>query len=182
MLECQTCSHIYEWLGNVLSAAVAKIDNDEDTGVQEETPPTAALEPTRQPADDDSQAPGTWKSPDLQPGSQWYADRVVALADACKGIKDRERWFRRGLGDLDRHRRNYQGKGIKELQLLWWQFPSEHWKELREGCSMSLTEPVAKSTPNAPMDDTQRELAGAFMDELDTLGAVQRVAKGRNVV
>ncbi len=122
------------------------------TVTEEKTDTAAENDPAPQPT-----APWTWKPPDLRPGTDWYAVRVANLADACKGIKHREKWFRQGLADLERHRRNYQGDGIKELQLLWWEFPSEHWKDLREGCSMNfLTTPTTKFTTNAPMDASKR--------------------------
>ena len=36
-----------------------------------------------------------------------------------------------GLRALDTHRANYEGDGtIKQLQILWWEFPPEHWEEL----------------------------------------------------
>jgi hypothetical protein len=197
----QTCSHIYEWIGNVLASADSQLnsnaDNDDDTAgepnatVPEEEPETGAEtdqttdKPTTADASDDAPLgtpPWTWKPPDLRPGTTWYATRVANLADACKGIQHREKWFRQGLADLERHRRNYQGDGIKELQLLWWEFPSEHWKDLREGCSMNfLTTPTTKFTANAPMDAGQQAIAGAFLDELTSLGVVKRVAKGRKV-
>jgi hypothetical protein len=179
----QTCSHIYEWLGNVLASAGSQDNSTADEG---EPKPTGMEE---EPATDAGNVPAphqpppwTWKSPDLRPGTSWYAARVANLADACKGIPHRAKWFRQGLADLERHRRNYQGDGIKQLQLLWWEFPSEHWKDLREGCSMNfLTTPTSKFTANAPMDASQQAIAGAFLDELTSLGVVRRVAKGRRV-
>ena len=186
----QTCSHLYEWLGNVLASADSQNDEGEPVIPEEPMEATevdkgAADEPTREKSEElpMPSEPWTWTPPNLQPGSRWYADQVADLANACKGIKSRAKWFRNGLADLERHRRNYQGDGIKELQLLWWAFPPEHWKDLREGCSMNfLTTPVAKETPNAPMDETQQGIAGAFLDELTSLGVVRRVAKGRKVV
>jgi hypothetical protein len=44
-----------------------------------------------------------------------------------------------------------------------------------------LTTPTTKFTANAPMDASQQAIAGAFLDELTSLGVVRRVAKGRQV-
>jgi hypothetical protein len=181
---------IYEWLGNVLASADASTDDDTADG---DGPAASAAELPRPPFSSDVSAcdpptdepppPWTWEAPDLRPGSQWHTDRVTNLANACKGLPGRGKWFRRGLADFERHRRNYQGAGIKELQLLWWEFPSEHWKGLREGCSMNfITEPIVTFTPNAPMDEQQSAIAGAFLDELRKLGVVQLVPKNRSVV
>jgi hypothetical protein len=181
-LGWQTCSHIYEWLGNVLATAdvpPASPALAEDAAVPLPAPGFADSAPSR----DASLPPWQWSGPDLTPGRRWHSDQVAALAEACKGIRNRERWFRRGLADLERHRRNYGGNGIKELQLLWWKFPCEHWKDLREGCSMNfLTAPTAKVTPNAPMDASQSAIAGAFLDELMSLGVVRLVPAGRKVI
>jgi hypothetical protein len=104
----------------------------EDSDIAAETEqallsPTEAPQPTQ---------PWTSTPPDWRPGTSWYAARVSNLVDACKGIQHQQKCFRQGLADLEIHRRNYQGDGMKELRLLRWEFPSEHWKHLREGCSM----------------------------------------------
>jgi hypothetical protein len=74
-----------------------------------------------------------------------------------------------GIQSLEFHRSNYIDKGLapKWLQLLWWEFPLEHWTALREGSRMTflrLPEPELK--PNSPIDDEQRAVAAAFVDEL----------------
>jgi hypothetical protein len=200
-LGWQTCSHIYEWLGNALTDADADATPDDTTNYgtaavgpdddgpehsPAESPPGPPISPTFSPHElnpSNSLPVWTWQAPDLNPGSPWHLDQVTSLADACKGLKGRAKWFRRGLAALERHRRNYRGDGIKELQLLWWRFPPEHWRDLREGCSMNfLTEPKAKTTPNAPMDEPERAIAGAFLDELKRLGVVQLVPKHRTVI
>jgi hypothetical protein len=45
-----------------------------------------------------------------------------------------------------------------------------------------LTEPEEKFTPNAPMDEQQSAIAGAFLDELKKLGVVRLVPKHRSVI
>jgi hypothetical protein len=60
------------------------------------------------------------------------------------------------------------------LQILWWEFPPEHWTDLREGSRMNFSSPPLSSTihDNAPMDVSAMEVAGAFVDELDDLGVL----------
>jgi hypothetical protein len=84
-------------------------------------------------------------------------------------MPEAKRLFREGLEALNVHRENYKTDDgtIKHLQLLWWEFPPEHWTELREGCPMNfLTEPTKGITPNAPMTAEQQEIAAEFIDEL----------------
>ena len=78
-----------------------------------------------------------------------------------------------GKRDLSRHRTNYGPDGPQHLQILWWEFPPEHWEDLRVGGSMNfLKEPRLGITPNSPLTGEQQEIAGEFADELITLGVV----------
>jgi hypothetical protein len=75
---------------------------------------------------------------------------------------------------LDIHRRNYSEAGPQRLQLLWWEFPSEHWESLREGCSANfLITPGGELQLNLDMMDKECQLAGLFVDELVKLGTLQ---------
>ena len=81
-----------------------------------------------------------------------------------------------GLEQLQVHRGNYTAThpDPQKLQILWWEFPQEHWVELREGSYMNfLFEPKEGISPNAKMDDEQLAVAAAFMDELISLGALE---------
>jgi hypothetical protein len=114
-LGWQTCSHIYEWLGNVLATADAYTEEpatapaDDSTTASPDDHATAAADdstpastdgalprtsissdtPVPDPTPSDPLPAWTWEAPDLRPGSQWNIDRVTNLANACKGIPGR---------------------------------------------------------------------------------------------
>ena len=113
-----------------------------------------------------------WKAPDLSPGGEWHTARVSSLQAAVRGLPDADEHLAKGLAALDTHRKNYEGEGsIHKLQLLWWEFPPEHWEELRNGCAMNfLAEPRTGITENAPMTEEQVEIAAEFIDELWHIG------------
>lgn len=74
---------------------------------------------------------------------------------------------------MDVHRANYTEDGPKRLQLLWWEFPTEHWEALRLGSSMNfLVTPTGELELNSEMDPEQLEVASKFVDELVTLGVL----------
>ena len=121
----------------------------------------------------------TWEAPDLLPGSAWYCERVTSLRRAVKGLSESARYYNEGLEALRIHRENYSESGPKRLQLLWWEFPPEHWEALREGSSMNfLITPEGALELNANMDAEERAVAGRFVDELIKLGVLLR-AVGR---
>jgi hypothetical protein len=114
----------------------------------------------------------TWEAPDLSPGSQWYQARVRNLERALRQIPEApQRYYTEGLEALRIHRQNYTEHGPQRLQLLWWEFPPEHWEPLREGSSMNfLITPQGELELNAEMDNEERAVAGRFVDELKSLG------------
>jgi hypothetical protein len=75
-----------------------------------------------------------WEMPDLSKGSPWYLERVASLQEAVADLPDGDLHLVNGLEALQIHRENYSDQGPQRLQLLWWEFPSAHWKALREGC------------------------------------------------
>jgi hypothetical protein len=84
--------------------------------------------------------------------------------------------YKQGLHALDLHRTNYNAEGptATTLQILWWEFPPEHWTDLREGSlrmNFAVT-PPATIHYNAPMDVGAIEVAAAFVDELSDLGVL----------
>ena len=81
-----------------------------------------------------------------------------------------------GREHLDVHRRNYGPNGPQYLQLLWWEFPREHWNAVREGNSMNfLTEPEhIMIQPNSKMMMEQCAISGEFVDELIDLGVLEK--------
>jgi hypothetical protein len=110
-----------------------------------------------------------WNPPGLSERSTWYNARVHSLRMAVSTLPDPATAFDDGLELLRIHRGNYTATGPapKRLQLLWWEFPPEHWTPLREGSPMNfLVEPVPRLNPNAHMDSEQLVIAAGFVDEL----------------
>ena len=115
-----------------------------------------------------------WEVPDLKEGSVWYNDRIYSLRQAIRNLPDQERYLERGIQALSQHGLNYTSDGPQQLQLLWWEFPPEHWGPLREGCSMNfLILPSGELQMNSKMDEATRPIAGRFVDKLVKLGVLQ---------
>jgi hypothetical protein len=126
-----------------------------------------------------------WVPPDLTEGGEWFLERVASLTEAEKTLPDPDNVIREGLELLTIHRGNYDAKGPKptRLQLLWWEFPPEHWTSLREGSRMNfLKEPKREIHDNAHMDAEQLDVAAAFVDELHDLGIVLEPGEGEELL
>jgi hypothetical protein len=124
----------------------------------------------------------TWEVPDISHGSEWHRARVMNLLHACKSLPGRERLFEEGLTALDVHRTNYGSEGAQHLQLLWWEFPPEHWHDLRNGCPMNfLVPPKSGIVLNSAMTDEQKTTAIEFVEELCQLGVLQLALPGEVV-
>jgi hypothetical protein len=107
--------------------------------------------------------------PDLSPGSTCYQERIRNLRLAADTLPDPELAYQQGIEDLRIHRNNYDAEGPRprELRLLWWEFPPEHWEAMREGSQMNfLVEPEACIHENANMDEEQLRVAAKFVDKL----------------
>jgi hypothetical protein len=89
-------------------------------------------------ADENADEEWTWEPPNLRENQPWYRDRVESLKKAIQGLPDPKILREEGLRALDQHRTNYSNDGPKCMQLLWWEFPAEHWKDIREGSSMNF--------------------------------------------
>ena len=63
---------------------------------------------------------------------------VNQSSETVSGLDDAETLFADGLAALRVHRDNYGPDGPKRLQLLWWEFPRQHWTALWEGCRMNF--------------------------------------------
>lgn len=118
-----------------------------------------------------------WVPPDLRVGGEWYLARVQSLDSALLTypLHRRDDLRAGALIALDHHRGNYTAThpDPTHLQLLWWEFPREHWDEIREGGSMNFMQPpVACIHPNGPMDAEQMPIAKEFVSELVDLGAM----------
>ena len=78
---------------------------------------------------------------------------------------------------------NSDGPAPKWLQLLWWEFPSEHWDELRDGVRQNfLISPPESLIPNAAIDESGLAAAAAFVDELLDLGVIWSIEEGMKIV
>jgi hypothetical protein len=138
-----------------------------------------------EPGYDSKDLPFDWIPPNLAVGGKWYNERVATLWEAAATLPNTEEVVKEGLELLTIHRGNYTAKGPspKQLQLLWWEFPPQHWTALREGCRMNfLVPPVACIHDNAPMDQEQLDVAAAFVDELLELKIVKLMDEGREVL
>jgi hypothetical protein len=125
-------------------------------------------------SDDECNEEWSWEPANLQEHQPWYQDRVDSLKKAGDGLSNLKQPFEEGLRTLDRHHTNYTDGGPKCLQLLWWEFPVEHWEDLREGSSMNfLIKPTGKLVLNTEMDEAELEAAGRFVDQLMPLGVLQ---------
>ena len=122
-----------------------------------------------------------WAPPDLTPGKEWYNLRLRNLQAAAKFYPGREdELVTKGIAALAGHRRNYDATGaaLKTLQLLWWEFPPEHWDPLREGSRAGfLTEPPACIHDNSAMTPEQLLVAAEFTDELIDIRAIGRATE-----
>ena len=137
------------------------------------------------PASPDQHNPFSWRPPDLREGKEWHRTRMQNLRQAAKSFPDPTVVIKEGIAALHTHRGNYtlDGPEAKKLKLLWWEFPEEHWKPLREGSRMNfLRAPSAVIHDNAPMTDEQTQVAASFVDELLDLAAVQTPAEGRKIL
>ena len=127
---------------------------------------------------------GTGPCPTCGRGGEWHTARVKNLEAAIQGLPDRERLYQEGLTALEHHRKKFESPdgNIVRLQILWWEFPPEHWKELREGCPMNfLSEPTGGVTPNAPMTEEQENIATEFIDELWAIGVFELIPDGQEM-
>lgn len=115
----------------------------------------------------------SWEAPDLGKGSPWYQACIASLCHAILNLQDGDLHFVDGLEALQVHRKNCSGTGPKKLQILWWEFPSEHWEALHEGSPMNfLITPQGELKLNTEMDEELKTAAGIFVDELKSLGVL----------
>jgi len=179
MVDGMTSLHIWTAVGDTILASWAdQIGappmNSCPTGL-----PVSWMETDNEGVDDDT---WNWSPPDLSEGSEWYHERVRSLEAAVAHHPDAPRLRTEGLEALERHRKNYGPEGLTHLQLLWWEFPEEHWADLRDGCPMNfLTEPRDEVVPNQAMDLEAEGIATEFVEELMRLGVLQPLPEGASL-
>ena len=126
-----------------------------------------------------------WKPPDLTPGGEWHTSRVKNLRAAASRYHNGPELIEQGLEALRIHRQNYTETHPepKQLQVLWWEFPEEHWDALREGSRMNfLRTPRAGIHDNSAMDEEQTRVAAQFVDELVDLATLRHPPPSRPIV
>jgi hypothetical protein len=80
---------------------------------------------------------------------------------------------------LASHRLNYTSQGAQRLEILWWEWPPEHWESLRLGGSTNFMEtPVPVLEDNGKMTESQLIIAVAFATALISLGVLALVPDG----
>ena len=132
-----------------------------------------------------SGAPFSWKPPNLSPGSPWHRERLRNLEAAAAFYPDPGALIADGLVRLERHQGNYDANGPNptHLQVLWWEFPPEHWDLLRDGSPMNFLEPpVPAIHDNSPMDPPELAAAVEFVEELISLGVLIKPPPGVEVL
>ena len=71
---------------------------------------------------------------------------------------------------LQAHRLNYGPEGPEHLVVLWWEWPRQHWEDLRLGVSMDfMITPTPNISVNQDMDGATLDTASRFVDELIAL-------------
>jgi hypothetical protein len=147
--------------------------------------PRTTIDPSQEEKSEEEQEAFTWVPPDLSVGGAWYCERVASLKKAAAALPNPAKVLSEGLKILTIHRGNYSATGpaAKQLQLVWWEFPSEHWTALREGSRMNfLVTPETRKNPNTPMDQAQLDIAAAFVDELLELGVLLDAEEGMEIL
>ena len=126
----------------------------------------------------------TWSPPDLSIGSSFYNQRTQNLRKAIIELgPGHEHLYKEGIDILARHRQNYGPNGPTSLTILWWEWPKEHWEELRNGASMNFMEtPVSGLTSNQDLKGETLSTAVKFTDKLIDLGVLRKCNKDELVM
>jgi hypothetical protein len=127
-----------------------------------------------------------WRPPDLAEGGTWYHARLASLHQAVTHYPGQEQQLiAQGLEILRIHHGNYnlEGPAPSKLQLIWWEFPREHWDEIWDGGRMNfMAKPEVGIQPNGKMDADTARIAGEFVDELISLGVFIEPPEGMEVL
>lgn len=108
-----------------------------------------------------------WEAPDLTPGGAFHTARLDTLRRVVGRLNGPETWVNEGRETLARHSTNYGPSGPNDLVILWWEWPEEHWVELREGASMNFLHlPPAGLVENSDLQGEELAAAVEFVDEL----------------
>jgi len=120
-----------------------------------------------------------WSPPDLREGGAWYRRTISKLETAIADEPDKGRLREEAKTLLAAHRENYGETGPKNLVNLWWEWPREHWVELRDGASMNFLEfPAPGLVDNPTCNPGETDAMVKFCDELISLGVLEEVPEG----
>jgi hypothetical protein len=120
-----------------------------------------------------------WKAPDLIDGGEWCDAWLDKLRTITEGWHDQDCIMVEGRRILASHHLNYTSQGAQHMEILWWEWPSEHWESLRFGGSMNFMEtPVSGLEGNEKMTESQLKIAVAFVTELIIVVVLGLVPQG----
>lgn len=174
------------FLWEYLSFSISRIGRHDGYDGDRDNPAVRSGEPVTDTTKSEAYEPAfEWRTPNLEPDGPWHRQRIQNLKYAATFFDDPDEVVDDGLKRLARHRNNYNedGPDPDKLQLLWWEFPSQHWMELKEGARQNfLVQPRPELTPNAPMNDSMRAAAAEFVDELIDLGVTDQIDEGQRIL
>jgi hypothetical protein len=172
--------------------------NEEDDAIYTSIPPLSRRPPWEQDSSDEESeddvdhpfpgelelspnmdAPFEWETPDVKEREEWFESRLDKLRTITEGWHDQYLVMIDARRLLASNRLNYTSQGGQRLEVLWWEFPPEHWESLRFGGSMNFMEtPVPVLEGNDKMTESQLIIAVAFVTELISLGVLALVPHG----
>jgi hypothetical protein len=124
-------------------------------------------------------SPFEWDAPDLQEGVERFEARLEKLRTITEGWRDQKSVMQDARRLLASHRLNYTSQGAERLEILWWEWPPEHWESLRFGGSMNFMEtPALILEENGKMTESQLAISIAFVTELISMGVMALVPHG----
>jgi hypothetical protein len=129
-----TSLHLWAAVGDSV-AIWLKPAHKEDSRMPDECP---SLSPPVILSGEDQDEFIAWTLPNLARNGTWHRARQASLKAAVAGLPNASQLIIEGEHALDIHRENYTAAGPQRLQLLWWEFPPEHWDALRLGSSMNF--------------------------------------------
>jgi hypothetical protein len=166
-----TSLHLLTAVGDSLTAWFDGTADPVSLASRTEPGAAPAVTPVVPPDEEDEDIP--WEVPDLSRGEKWHQERRATLERAVESLPNAQQLLDEGEVAMDVHRANYTSEGPQRLQLLWWEFPPEHWEALRVGSSMNfLITPSGELELNSAMDPEQLAVAAQFVDELVSLGVL----------
>ena len=112
-----------------------------------------------------------WSLPDLSAGGLFHENSILKLRQAITKLNVSKseglQILQEGMNTLDCHRLNYGMDGPTHLVILWWEWASVHWRDLRIGASMNfMVQPTPGIVPNQDLEGEELKVAIEFVDEL----------------